>query len=43
MELKKGKNADESLMIAPRENTNIARFINGINCKKSASKAKKNV
>ena len=34
MELKVGKNADESLMIVPREHTNIARFINGINNEK---------
>jgi hypothetical protein len=31
MELKKGKNSDESLVILPRKYTNIARFINGIN------------
>lgn len=31
MELKKGKNADETLFIVPRRFTNIARFINGIN------------
>ena len=31
MELKVGRNADESLLIAPRKYSNIARFINGIN------------
>lgn len=31
MQLKNGKNADETLMIIPIKYTNIARFINGIN------------
>ena len=33
MELKKGKNADETLFIIPTKFTNIARYINGINPK----------
>ena len=31
MELKKGKNADETLFIVPRKFSNLARFLNGIN------------
>ena len=33
MELKKGRNADETLFIIPTKFTNIARYINGINPK----------
>ena len=40
MELKVGKNADESLFIVPEKFSNIARFINGINNQK---KVKPNV
>lgn len=43
MELKKGKNADESLLIVPRKFTNIARFINGINEKDPQKAEKQNV
>lgn len=43
MELKKGKNADESLLIVPRKFTNIARFINGINNKDPEKAKKQNV
>lgn len=31
MELRAGKNADETLYIRPQKYSNIARFINGIN------------
>lgn len=43
MELWKGKNADQSLLIVPRRYTNIARFINGINNQDPKSKEKQNV
>jgi hypothetical protein len=36
MELKSGKNCDETLIIRPERYTNIARFINGT--KKNSSK-----
>jgi hypothetical protein len=38
MELKVGKNSNETLMIRPQKFTNIARFINGVG-KKSKNKA----
>ncbi len=31
MDLKNGKNADETLLIVPNKYTNIARFLNGVN------------
>ena len=34
MELRVGKNADETLLIVPSKYTNIGRFINGINNEK---------
>ena len=43
MELKKGKNADESLLIVPRKFTNIARFLNGVNNLDPKSLEKQNV
>ena len=43
MELKKGKNADETLFIYPKKYSNIARFINGVNDKDKAKKNKANV
>ena len=43
MQLKKGKNADQSLLIVPTNYTNIARFINGVNQSDAQKKKKQNV
>jgi hypothetical protein len=39
MELRAGCNSDETLIIRPEKQTNMARFINGINNAKGSIKA----